>query len=60
MKKKITTLLVALGCIPLAAQAQTEHGVKGGKWMMDWLHFKVMNLPFLCLQALSAKGFKII
>ena len=29
MKKKITTLLIALGCIPLAAQAQTVHGVKG-------------------------------
>lgn len=29
MKKKITTLLIALGCIPLAAQGQSVHGVKG-------------------------------
>ena len=60
MKEKITTLLLALRCIPLAAQAQNVHGVKGGKWMMDWLHLKVLNLPFLCLQALSVKGFKTI
>ncbi|MBO5627379.1 MAG: T9SS type A sorting domain-containing protein [Prevotella sp.] len=29
MKKKITTLLIALGCSPLAAQGQSVHGVKG-------------------------------